>query len=133
MARKLDRYKVDIAALSETRFADKGKLRETGCGYAFLWSGRSSEERREACIPEGLNDLLVKMQLPLGQKTNAPLISAYTPTMTNRNEIKDRFYEELDSLIASVLKLERVIILGDSMHASALTTKTGIEPSENME
>jgi len=50
VARKLDRYKVDIAALSETRFADKGKLRETGGGYAFFWSGRSSEERREAGV-----------------------------------------------------------------------------------
>jgi len=53
--------------------------------------------------------------------------------MTNPNEMKDRFYEELDSLIASAPKLERLIIPGDSMHASALTTKPGIEPSENME
>ena len=114
---KHDRYKVDIAALSETRFAGKGKLTETVGGYAFFWCGRSCEERREAGmgfaikttnvhklarIPEGLNDRLMKMKLPLGQKTNAPLISAYAPTMTSPNEIKDRFYEELDSLIASV-------------------------------
>ena len=44
-----------------------------------------------ASIPEGLNDRLMKMQLPLGQKTNAPLISAYAPAMTSPNEIKDRF------------------------------------------
>ena len=55
-----------------------------------------------ASIPEGLNDRLMKMQLPLGQKTNTPLISAYALTMTSPNEIKDRFYEELDPLIASV-------------------------------
>jgi len=54
-----------------------------------------------ASIPEGLNDRLMKMQLPLEQKTNTPLISAYALTMTT-HEIKDRFYEELDSLIASV-------------------------------
>lgn len=128
MARELDRYKVDIAALSETRCADKGQLTETGGGYTFYWSGRSHEEQREAgvgfaikmthvhklaCIPEGLNDRLMKMQLPLGQKTNATLISAYAPTMTNPNEIKDRFYEELDSLIASVPKSERLMILSD--------------------
>ncbi|KAL9957540.1 hypothetical protein ACROYT_G039181 [Oculina patagonica] len=128
VARELDRYKVDIAALSETRLADKGQLTETGGGYTFFWSGRSSEERREAgvgfaikttlvrqlaCIPEGHNDRLMKMQLPLGQKTNVTLISAYAPTMTNPNEIKDRFYEELDSLIASVPKSERLVILGD--------------------
>jgi len=119
VARELDRYKVDIAALSETRCADKGQLTETYGGYTFFWSGRSREERREAgvgfaikttyvhklaCIPEGLNDRLMKMQLPLGQKTNATLISAYAPTMTNPNEIKD---------IASLPKSERLIILGD--------------------
>ena len=114
---KDDRYKVDIAALSETRFAGKGNLTEIVGGYAFFWSGRSREEQREvgvvfaittthvlklASIPEGLNDRLMKMQLPLGQKTNAPLISAYAPSMTSLNEIKDGFYEGLDSLIASV-------------------------------
>ena len=46
------RFKVDIAALqfgSETRFTDKGQLSVTGVGYTF-WSGRSSEERREAGV-----------------------------------------------------------------------------------
>ena len=119
---KDDHYKVYIVALSETRLADKGSMRETVGGYAFFWSGRSNEERREAgvgfaitttdvhklaSIPEGLNDRLMKMQLPLGQKTNAPLISAYAPSMTSPNEIKDRFYEELDSLIASVRREAR--------------------------
>ena len=79
VARELARYKVDIAALSETRFPDKGQVRETGGGYTFFWSGRSSEERREAgvgfaintanvpklaSIPEGLNDRLMKMHQP---------------------------------------------------------------------
>ena len=74
---------------------------------------KTAQVHKLACIPEGLNDRLMKMQLPLGQKTNAPLISAYTPTMTNPNEMKDRFYEELDPFMASVPKLERLIILGD--------------------
>ncbi|KAL8595490.1 hypothetical protein ACOMHN_000699 [Nucella lapillus] len=39
VARKLTRYKIDIAALSETRFADKGQLTETGGSYTFFWSG----------------------------------------------------------------------------------------------
>ena len=33
---KDDRYKVDIAALSETRFAGKGNLTETVGGYALF-------------------------------------------------------------------------------------------------
>ena len=35
VARELCRYSVDIAALSETRFADEGQLTESGAGYTF--------------------------------------------------------------------------------------------------
>ena len=114
VAKELARYKVDIAALSETRFAEKGQLTEIGGGYTFFWSGRSSEERREAgvgfairehlvkkldSLPEGLNDRLMKLKLPLGKKRSATLISAYAPTMTNPDETKDKFYEELEAYL----------------------------------
>ncbi|VDL90246.1 unnamed protein product [Schistocephalus solidus] len=32
--------KVDIAALSETRFSEQGQMGEVGAGYTFFWSGR---------------------------------------------------------------------------------------------
>ena len=56
----------------------------------------------------------MKMQLPLGHKTNCTPISGYAPTMTNPEETKDRFYEERDSLISSVLQTEKLIVFGDS-------------------
>ncbi len=43
VARELDRYKVDIAALSETRFTHKGQLTETGGGYTFFGADASVE------------------------------------------------------------------------------------------
>jgi len=33
--------------------------------------------------------------------------------MTNPDEVKDRFYDELRSLIKTVLKTDKLIILGD--------------------
>ena len=36
-AAKLNRYSIDIAALSETRLADEGSLTEVGEGYTFFW------------------------------------------------------------------------------------------------
>ena len=41
------------------------------------------------------------------------MISAYAPTMTNPEEVKDQFYEQLDVPIAAVPKSEKLIILGD--------------------
>ena len=128
VARELARYHIDIAALSKTRRANERQLTEDGGGYCVFWSGRTSEERREAgvgfvimshlvsklaSLPRGLNDRLMVMQLQLTNKQKATLISAYAPTMTNPEEVKDQFYEQLDALIAAVPKSEKLITLGD--------------------
>ena len=47
---ELDRYKVEIAALSETRLAEEGLLNEVGTGYTFFWNGRKKEQRHEAGV-----------------------------------------------------------------------------------
>ena len=64
-------------------------------------------------LPRGLNDRLMVMQLHLTNKQKATLISAYAPTMTNPEEVKDQFHEQLDALIAAVPRSEKLIILGD--------------------
>ena len=40
VAREVARYKIDVAALSETRLTNEGQLTETGGGYIFVleWS-----------------------------------------------------------------------------------------------
>ena len=105
VGRELDRYKVEIAALSETCLAEEGLL-EDGAGYTLFWSGRKKEERREAGVgfaikshlvskfsrlPKGINDHLVTLRLPLSGKRHATIVSSYAPTMTNPDEIKDKF------------------------------------------
>jgi len=129
IGKELARYGIDIAALSETRLAGEGELCERGSGYTFFWSGRGSEERREAGVgfavrttlvdklaglPKGVNDRLMTMKLPLlaGRK-HLTIISAYAPTMTNPDEVKAKFYEELHTVIADVPKADKLILLGD--------------------
>ncbi|VDM06198.1 unnamed protein product [Schistocephalus solidus] len=50
VARQQPRYKVDIAALSETRFSEQGQLEYVGAGYAFLCSGRPKVTRHCCCL-----------------------------------------------------------------------------------
>ncbi|KAJ1160520.1 hypothetical protein NDU88_001022 [Pleurodeles waltl] len=128
VTRELGRYYIQIAAFGETRFADKGQLTEVKAGCNFFWSVCSSDEHREAgvgfairsnliiklaTLPKGFNDRPMSLQFPLKEKRHATFINAYAPTMTSPEEIKDKFYEDLESLIASVTKEDRLVILGD--------------------
>ena len=61
VGRELGRYDIQIAALSETRFADVGEIKEVGAGYTFFWSGRKSEERRE--VVELLNEKILQLMI----------------------------------------------------------------------
>nr|VZI38141.1 unnamed protein product [Spirometra erinaceieuropaei] len=105
VARELARYKVDIAALRETRFSDKGQMEEVGAGYTFLWSGRPRAERRDAgvafaiwndivgrlpCLPQGIDNRLISFRLPLrrGGKFTT-IINAYAPPMSSVTPLQE--------------------------------------------
>ena len=126
VTRELKRYNVGIASLSETRFLDKGELSEVGSGYTIFWSGRKRERKagvgfavRTPLVsqlesqPKGISDRIMTMRLPLQDNTNATLISVYAPTMTNPDDIKEVFYQQLDEVVRSVPTADRLIILGD--------------------
>ena len=63
--------------------------------------------------PKGVNDRLMTLRIPLSQEKFATLVSAYAPTMTNPEEIKDKFYEDLNGVISTVPNADKLIILGD--------------------
>nr|VZI24602.1 unnamed protein product [Spirometra erinaceieuropaei] len=129
VAREQARYKVDIAALSQTRFSEQGQLEEVGAGYTYFWSGRPRAERWDAgvafairndivgrlpCLPQGINVRLMSLRLPLRRGGKfATIISAYAPPMTNPDAVRDKFYEDLHALLATVSKADKLIVLGD--------------------
>ena len=128
VGRKLGRYGIEIAALSETRFAETGEIKDVGAGYTFFWSGRKSEERLEAGVgfaiksdlvgkltrlPNGINDRLMTLILPLSGNKHATIVSTYAPTMTNPDEVKDKFYDDLDNIISATPRTDKLILLGD--------------------
>ncbi|VDL98730.1 unnamed protein product [Schistocephalus solidus] len=103
-------------------------MEEVGAGYIFFWSGRPKAERRDAgvafairndtvgrlpCLPQGINDRLMSLHLPLRGDQFATIISAYAPPMTSSDAAKDEFYEDLHALLATVSKVDKLIVLGD--------------------
>uniref|UniRef100_A0A183TFZ5 Endo/exonuclease/phosphatase domain-containing protein n=1 Tax=Schistocephalus solidus TaxID=70667 RepID=A0A183TFZ5_SCHSO len=130
VAWELARYNLDIAALSETRFSEQGHLEEVGAGYTFFWSGWTKVERRDAgvafairydiggrlpCLPQGINDRLMSLHLSLQDEQFVTIISAYAPPMTSSGVVKDKFYEDLHALLATVSKVYKLIRVEDAL------------------
>ena len=128
VARELKRYDIDIAALSETRLAETGQLVERGAGYTFYWQGRAADEPRQSGVgfviknsiavtlpqlPKGISDRLIHIRIPLASKRFLSIVSAYAPTMTNEEEVKERFYQDLDQLLLSIPAEDKIIVMGD--------------------
>ncbi len=128
IARMLNRYSVDIAALSETRFSGESCLEEVGGGYTFFWIGKPEGEPRTGGVgfairtsivrdldrlPRGISDRLMMIRLKLSETSYVTIISAYAPTMTYPDADKEAFYEELDRLILEVPHKDKLIVLGD--------------------
>ncbi|VDL89078.1 unnamed protein product [Schistocephalus solidus] len=104
---------------------------EVGAGYTFFWSGRPKAERRDAddagvafafrndivgrlsCLPQGINNRLMSLRLPLRGDKFATIISACAPPMTSSGAAKDEFYENQHALLETVSKVDKLINLGD--------------------
>ena len=112
VAMELAKYNIDIAALCETRFSEFGSLNDLE--YSFFWSGRPKGERREAGVgfaikkdivtkltemPRPVSDRIMMMRLPLSKDNYATIISVFAPTMTNPDDNKEAFYNQLSSTL----------------------------------
>ena len=101
-------YRVDIAAVSETRLADIGSL-EHGSGYSLFRSCLPQDDRRihgvgfmvRTCIVGSLRELLVShgvrlmtWRIPLAGVHHATLVSAYAPTLNRLDEILRRIHQQ---------------------------------------
>jgi len=124
----LSQYQVDIAALSETRFAGKTQFEEVGGGYTFYCIGQPGDDPRISgvgfairtklarqldSLPRGINDRLMTLRLKLTKDCFATIISTYAPTMANPDETKEAFYEDLNHVVSEVNSRDKLIILGD--------------------
>lgn len=128
ISRELRNFRIDIAALSETRLVDEGQLKEEKGGYTFFWMSHENDEPRihgvgfaiKKCLinhlhelPVGINEHLMTIRLMLASSQMATVISAYTPTLDAQDEVKEAFYADLDKILSEVPKEDKLILLGD--------------------
>lgn len=111
-----------IAALSETRvrrrsvhlllllhWEGEDDTRTSGVGLAI----RTSLARELGSLPRGISDRLMTLRIRIGKDQYEMIISAYAPTMTNPEDAKEAFLEELSSLLTKVSHKDKVFLLGD--------------------
>ena len=143
VARELRRFNVDIAALSETRLAEEGQLREE---RPFFWKGRPAGEprihgvgfaiktnlvRQLTELPQGISKRLMTVRLKLDSNRMATVVGAYAPTLDSQEDIKEAFYASLDNILSAIPKEDKIIFLrefNDRMgrdYTTALLEKRG--------
>ena len=125
---ELEKYNIDIAALSETRLAGISRLTEVKGGYDLFWSGKDETEPRHSgvgfairsdlartlpSLPKGISDRIMTLTLELAHDTRAVLVSCYAPTLCSSDQEKDNFYNQLRNVISGVRHKDKIILLGD--------------------
>ena len=128
IAHTLQKYNIDISAISETHLPGSSQLEEVGGGYTFFWIGKGEEERRSSgvgfaiksdlakslsSLPQGVSDRIMTLTLNLGNNKSATLISCYAPTMYATHQEIDSFYDQLRSVISKVSFSDKLVLMGD--------------------
>ncbi|KAJ0183487.1 hypothetical protein K1T71_001463 [Dendrolimus kikuchii] len=128
IARELDKYNIDIAALTETHLSDCGELCENQGGYTYYWIGKPSTERASSGVgfaiktslaqsltekPKGITDRLMTLKLHTSANKFLHLITAYSPTMMYSDEAKFQFYDDLRSVLQGIPANDKIVLMGD--------------------
>ncbi|TWW54428.1 hypothetical protein D4764_0259740, partial [Takifugu flavidus] len=91
----------------ETRLLSSGSLRERD--YTFFWQGKPPGETREYEVGFAVKNMLLGALIPPSggserililclntTRGSVHLVSVYAPTLSAPQEVKDKFYDELE-------------------------------------
>ncbi|VDL88854.1 unnamed protein product [Schistocephalus solidus] len=85
------------------------RTKDAGVAFAI----RNDIVGRLSCLPQGINDRLMSLRLPFRGDQFTTIISAYAPPMTSSDAAKDKVYEDLHAMLATVSKANTLNVLGD--------------------
>ena len=126
LAQELGRYSIDVAALSETRLSGEGSIVENN--YTIFWRGypegiprhhgvglaiKNSHLKNVVEEPTYVSERLMTLRVPLVRGEHMLIICAYAPTLPSEEDLKDEFYDSLDSVLIKVNLKDKIILLGD--------------------
>ncbi len=108
IARELRRYRIDLAALFESRLANEGQLKEEKGGYTFFCKGKAADEPRIHGVGIAIKNHLIShlYELPVG-------VCTYAPTLDSEKEVKETFYACSDETLSRIPKEDKIFFLGN--------------------
>ena len=122
LANMMEQRNVDILCLQETKWKGS-KARNIGGGCKIFYNGADGrkngigivlrEKLAESVLEvKRVSDRLMAMKLEV-KESILNIVSAYAPQVNNSMEEKNDFWEDLDGLIESISKEERIVLGAD--------------------
>uniref|UniRef100_A0A336M488 CSON002588 protein n=1 Tax=Culicoides sonorensis TaxID=179676 RepID=A0A336M488_CULSO len=124
--RIMERYGLNFMGMSEVRWNQCGQMVTTN-GHLMLWSGMPNENdvhqygvgllinrsiRQSVMDYRFISERIMLVRFR-GTARNITVVQCYAPTEDADNEIKEAFYDVLNSTLASVPKRDLLILMGD--------------------
>ena len=64
-------------------------------------------------MPRPGSDRIITMRLPLSKANFATIVSVYAPTLTNPDDNKEAFYNQLASVLSGIPCTDKLLQIGD--------------------
>ena len=123
VARKMERYRLDLMGQSEIRWTGAGSIKMRN-GYTMIYAGEKSEHQRGVAIMmsqdtqksliewTAVSSRIITARF-YSRFKNTTVIQAYAPTNESTDDEKDDFYEQLHATFDTCNRHDIVIVMGD--------------------
>lgn len=121
---ELASYHIDLVCLQETRWLKQGTHKEKNFTYFYSGNNNNKHERGVAIAVANklchnvldfkpINERLMILRIK-GHFNNISIISYYAPTEDKEDEIKDDFYDALETVYLTLPSYDTKLLMGDA-------------------